>query len=281
MVNLKRIVGTALLYSLLNCANTYSLKDYTPPPTKTIKTKKTVSLENKIKKILKKKDNRQVDHFAVILLANPELYHHENVAQAYTTLTKILEYNPENIFILNPSADSPLDLYPSTGTHTIESQYLLMDTLSKVIEPNLDTILIYFTGHVYYEIDGKGGKNAVSKINEKESLTQDEFLKNINNIKPEFGLLVEDKCLWGQPKKISNRWVVITVGTADTVSYGFMFPRKLFEAVDALGEYVSIENAFKYAKLNDPETLNKKNLPQLQFNGVNPSKRTLLGTSLP
>ncbi|MBK6683260.1 MAG: caspase family protein [Deltaproteobacteria bacterium] len=222
------------------------------------------------------------DHFAILIGANTELRHRGNLSMAYQVLLE-QGYQRENVYILDSEGQTPF--FPFTELTTRAAVDLLFDHLAKVVEPE-DTLLVYVTGHgrrITAEEEENGDKKTLGVstlvLNPSEEMSQDEFIAELEKVRPEVGIVFFDQCYWGQTqsKKLCN-YVTITTAEADETSHGVSFPRAFWSAFRRRpGSETTVLEAFTHAMVTDKATRLGFNRPRIAYGCVDPSKLLLLG----
>lgn len=198
------------------------------------------------------KGNGVSDDFAVIIGANTEVRHRGNISFTYQALIES-GYQRKNIFILDTASRTPY--FPKTDTTSIDAVRQLFWYLSAVVEKD-DTLLVYVSGHGVRVKD-----QSYIKLNGKELMASEVFIEMLDALEPATGFMFMDHCYWGiELRPAGCQWVTLTVTRSNVTSKGTAFPRLFWAGVrDAL----SIQEAFEFAKENDPNTKSTDNRPKL------------------
>lgn len=218
------------------------------------------------------KTSPKIEHFALLIGANTEQRHRNNLSLAYQVLIE-QGYDRRLIFILDSEGGNPVT-YPLTDVTTYDS----FDTILGWLQKNMgveDTLLVYITGH---------GTKSGLVFNKKQTIQKSIFWSMLEKtIYPSKGIIFTDICYWGAHEHMwdieKSTWVILSVTDSEHTSQGSSFPRLFWRSFRELNEK-SLSSHWGWAVSRDPGVKSQGNRPQIRHWSVNPKNINIRGEDL-
>jgi len=218
-----------------------------------------------------RKHNFYPKHYAVLIGGNTEDRHRNNISLAYQVLLES-GYNSKNIFILDSEGGDP-SIFPISAQSNIESIDLLFNYLSNSIKSS-DSLVIYMTGH--------GNKDSHYLLNNGQNIEKGQFIRYLNNIHPDIGIIITDFCYWGTIKEPNLQNFIFISATIDSrTSLGTSFGKIIWKIIRNNPNY-SINDIYAETYEHDMNSQrNDGNIPNISFISKNPKNYNIKGEFIP
>lgn len=217
--------------------------------------------------LIRLKQPKSGNHIALLVGANSEERHRNNISLAYQILIE-QGYDRKDIFILDSEGGNPA-IYPITDSLTKRTLHIMSEWLSENLSKS-DTFFLYVTGH--------GEKNFLP-LNKGEKISKQTFMSYFVTLNVKSGIIFFDQCYWGAPN-IESTYVFISATSDFKTSFGTGFPRLFWQSFRRLQGNVSVLEAFEFAKENDSGYLHGHQNPELSYTRVSPKEINLLGETI-